>query len=181
MRRTQPVPAVTPAIDPPLEAELSLLHEEIMWLAARPRVTPSMARAWYTHVVAPRLSRRIRHFSGKVSRAAVADPEAVLGLEHHARLQSTLTSLVAAQRESGQANKAAFVRTLLECENVHIVTFSENYQAMKADGNYRQAGIKLMAWRSIPEEPRATLWARMLKGKVANAEQFRPGRKHPAP
>ena len=51
-----------------------------------------MARAWYTHVVAPRLSRRIRHFSGKVSRAAVADPEAVLGLEHHARLQSTLTS-----------------------------------------------------------------------------------------
>ena len=111
----------------------------------------------------------------------MADPEAVLGLEHHARLQSTLTSLVAAQRESGQANKAAFVRTLLECENVHIVTFSENYQAMKADGNYRQAGIKLMAWRSIPEEPRATLWARMLKGKVANPEQFRPGRKHPAP
>jgi hypothetical protein len=57
---------------------------------------------------------------------------------------------------------------------VHIVTFSENYAAMRADGNYRKAGIKLLAWRSIPTERRQVLWLKMLRGKVANAKDFSP-------
>ncbi len=146
-----------------------------MWLAARPNVTPSMARAWYTHVVAGRFNRRIRHFSGKVSREAVSNLEATLRLEHHSRIQTTLTGLVAAHLKRKRPSPHEFVRTVLECENVHIVTVAENYAAMSNNGDYRRAGIKLIAWRSIPEARRKTLWAKMLRGKVANAIQFAQG------
>lgn len=143
-------------------------------LAARTKVTPSMARAWYTHVVAGRLSRRIRHFSGKVSHEAITDSKATLRLEHHARIQTTLTHLVAAHLKRKRPNPQEFIRVVLECENVHIVTFAENYAAMRNGGNYRRAGIKLIAWRTIPKERRQILWTKMLRGKVANATQFAP-------
>jgi len=145
-----------------------------MWLAARTNVTPSMARGWYTHVVAGRLSRRIRHFSGKVSREAISHPNATLRLEHHARIQTKLTHLVEAHLKRKRPNPQEFIRVVLECENVHIVTFAENYAAMRNDGNYRRAGIKLVDWRAIPEPRRRTLWTKMLRGKVANASQFAP-------
>ena len=161
-------------IDPELKAELSALYEEVMWLAARPGVSPSMARAWYTHIAAGKFVRRIRQFSGKVSHTAANDPAAVLRLEHHARIQTTLTSLVASHLRRKKPNKMEFIRTVIACENVHIVTFAENYDAMKANGDYRRAGIKLISWRSIPEDRRATLWSTMLRGKVANASQFAP-------
>ncbi len=157
-----------------LRAELAAVYEEVMWLASRPNVTPSMARAWYTHVVAGRLSRRIRQFSGKVSREAIADPNATLRLEHHARIQTTLTQLVEAHRQRKRLNPTAFARVVLECENVHVVTFRENYDAMRHGGDYKSAGIELVAWRSVPKEVRQVLWSKMLRGKVANAGQFAP-------
>jgi len=165
------MPATT-HIDPTLQKELLALYKEIMWLAARPKVTPSMARAWYTHVVAERLKRRIRHFSGKVSLAAASDPSAILRLEHQSRIQTKLTALVEAHRQLDKPNPEEFIRLLLKWENVHIVTLSENYAAMRHDGDYRKAKIKLLSWRSIPKETRLILWARMLRGKVANAREF---------
>ena len=167
--------AATAEIDPDLRKRLLALYQEIMWLAARPGVTPSMARAWYTHVVAGKFIRNIRMFSGKVSRkAVVAKPSAILRLEHHARIQTTLTQLVASHLEHKRQDPSEFVRTVVECENVHIVTFRENYSAMSNNGNYRRAGIELIGWRSIPEARRHALWVKMLKGKVANADRFRP-------
>jgi hypothetical protein len=161
-------------IDPEVRSKLVSLHEEIMWLAARPNITPSMARAWYTHVVAGKFKRHIRLFSGKVSQTAISDLDAVLRLEHHARIQTTLTNLVTAHLKRKRPSAHEFVRKVVECENVHIVTFAENYAAMSNNGNYRRAGIKLVAWRSIPIERRQALWQKMLRGKVANAAEFKP-------
>ena len=164
----------TNAIDRALRRDLTTLYEEVMWLARRTNVTPSMARAWYTHVVAGRLSRRIRQFSGKVSHEAITDTKATLRLEHHARIQTTLTQLVEAHLKRERPNPQEFIRVVLECENVHIVTFAENYAAMRNDGNYRRAGIKLVAWRSIPQHRREAFWKQMLRGRVANAAKFTP-------
>jgi hypothetical protein len=157
-----------------LRSELAELYKEVMWLAARPNVTPSMARAWYTHIVAGRFRRRIRQFSGQVSREAVINKKATLRLEHHARIQTRLTRLVQTHLKRKRPNPSEFIRTILEGENVHIVTFAENYAAMRHDGNYRRAGIKLLNWRAIPEPRRRVLWAKMLRGKVANADRFSP-------
>lgn len=159
-------------MDPAVRQELLLLHEEVMWLAARPNVTPSMARAWYTHVVAARLSRRVRMFSGKVSRAAASDPRATLRLEHHARIQATLTALVRAHLERKRPSAHEFARVVVECESVNIVTVAENHAAMRSKGDYRQAGIQLVPWRSVSKADRQILWTRMLRGKVANAADF---------
>jgi hypothetical protein len=149
-------------IDPLIRSKLIALHEEIMWLAARPNISPSMARAWYTHVCAGKFKRHIRLFSGKVSQEAILDLDATLRLEHHARIQTTLTDLVAAHLKRKRPSAHEFVRTVVENENVHIVTFAENYAAMSNDGDYRRAGIKLVSW------------AKMLRGKVANAAEFKP-------
>lgn len=157
-----------------IRAELAAVYEEVMWLARRDGVTPSMARAWYTHIAADKFSRRIRQFSGRVSQEAISDTKATLRLEHHARIQTTLTQLVAAHLKRKRPNPQEFIRVVLACENVHIVTFAENYAAMKHDGDYRRAGIKLKAWRSIPRARQETLWTKMLRGKVANAGAFAP-------
>jgi hypothetical protein len=89
-------------------------------------------------------------------------------------MQTTLTQLVDRHRKAGVRDKAEFLEVLLDCEQVHIVTFQENYAAMKADGNYRRAGIALLSWKSIPLESRHYLWKKMLQGRVANAAEFRP-------
>lgn len=159
-------------VDRSVRSELAAVYEEVMWLATRRGVTPAAARSWYTHVAAVKLSRRIRQFSGKVSRKAVADPSGVLRLEHHARIQNKLTELVAAHLRRKKPSPTAFVRLVLESESVHIVTFAENYAARKHGGDYQKAGIRLVAWRSIPKARRELLWRKMLRGKVANADAF---------
>jgi hypothetical protein len=70
-------------------------------------------------------------------------------------------------------NPEEFLRTLLDYEAVHIVTIEENYAAMRAKGDYGEAGIVLVPWHEVPSDRRRELWMTMLRGKVANAEQFR--------
>jgi len=77
-------------IEPVLLTELEALYAQVMWLARQPKVSASMARAWYTHVVAERVKRRIRMFTGKVSQVAASDPSATLRLEHYMRIQTKL-------------------------------------------------------------------------------------------
>jgi hypothetical protein len=107
-------------IDPDLKVALFSIYEEVMWLAVRPNVTASCARAWYTHIMAETVKRRIRNFSGHVSRAAIASRTAELRLEHYKRIQTKLTALVERHRSSGHGNPEEFVRTLLAYEQVHI-------------------------------------------------------------
>jgi hypothetical protein len=64
------------------------------------------------------------------------------------------------------------VQTVIECEQVHIVTNRENYDARVAKGDYTKAGIQLVSWSDIPPETRAIIWKKVLHGKVANANQF---------
>jgi hypothetical protein len=163
-------------IDESLWSDLTSLYEEVMWLANRRAVTPSMARAWYTHVVAGRLCRRVRQFSGQVSRAAASDPAATLRLEHRGRIQTTLTKLVEAHLKLDKPNPDEFVQLVVQHENVHIVTFRENYEAMTHSGDYAAAGIELIQWQSIATDHQAALWKKMLRGKVANANAFVPAR-----
>ncbi|MFO1299514.1 MAG: hypothetical protein U1F17_03825 [Burkholderiaceae bacterium] len=161
-------------LDPQLHEELKSIYEELMWLSVRPNVTPGRARAWYTHIMAEAVKRRLRRFTGKVSETAVADGDGPLMLEHFKRIQTTLTALVARHRTEQLNAPDAFIKTLVEFEQVHIVTRAENYAAMRAKGNYRQAGIVLLPWKKLPEERRAELWRKMLRGKVANADAFKP-------
>lgn len=163
---------ICPEIEPVLLAELEALYTQVMWLAEQPKVTASMARAWYTHVVAERVKRRIRKFTGKVSQATLADPSTTLRLEHYMRIQSKLTSLVEEHLKLKKPNPNDFIRVLLDCERVHIVTLKENYDAMRAGGDYQKAGITLVDWDSISLQQRQLLWAKMLCGKVANADQY---------
>jgi hypothetical protein len=46
------------------------------------------------------------------------------------------------------------------------VTFQENYDALKAKGDYLAAGITLIQWQSLPAERQATLWKEMLRGRM---------------
>ena len=159
-------------ISPELRAALLSIYEEVMWLARRPNVTSGRARGWYTHIMAESVKKRLRQFTGSVSEAAVASPELDLRLEHYMRIQTTLTGLVTRHLQSSEPDSEEFIRTLFDYERVHIVTASENYDAMRAKGDYAAAGIKLVSWESIPPERRAVLWQKMLRGKVANAHEF---------
>ena len=145
-----------------------------MWLSARPNVTPSCARAWYTHTMSERVKRRVRLFSGKVSKRAIAQRDGPLRLEHFLRIQTTLTKLVERHRNEQFNDPDDFVKTVIKCEQVHIVALPENYAAMQAKGDYPKAGITLVTWKQIDPTRRAELWKRMLRGKVANAEAFKP-------
>ena len=160
------------SVSPKLRAALVSIYEEMMWLAGRPNVTPSRARAWYTHVMAESVKLRVRQFTGLVSQPAVAGDGTGLRLEHYRRIQTTLTDLVTRHRKDGH-NPEEFVRTLIDYEAVHIVTIEENYAAMRAKGNYQEAGIMLVPWHEVPADRREELWTTMLRGKVANSEQYR--------
>lgn len=164
--------SIDQAIATDLRAALVSIYEEIMWLASRPNVTASRARAWYTHIMAESVKRRIRQFTGQVSSSVVAGDGTGLRLEHYKRIQTTLTELVERHRREARDDADEFVRTLIEFESVHIVTIEENYAAMRAQGNYETAGIVLVSWDQIPAERRAVLWSKMLRGKVANADRF---------
>lgn len=144
-----------------------------MWLAARPNVTPSVARSWYTHATAERLKKRVRMFTGQVSEQACHFRED-LRVEHYLRIQTRLTQLVEKHLRDGYRNSSEFIELIKCCEQVHIVTKTENYAAMKAKGDYLTAGIKLVQWSSIDLETQSKLWKKMLRGKVANQEEFKP-------
>jgi hypothetical protein len=160
-----------------VEKELSAIYDEIMWLARREHVRPSIARSWYTHARSGDLRGRIRRFTGKVSKEAVKD-NAVLRLEHFKRMQTTLTQLVSKHLHSDLNDPDEFVRVVLDCEQVHIVTLKENYEALKQNGDYTLAGIDLVDWYEISGEKQTFLWRKVLKGKVSNAEAFLPQAKH---
>ena len=156
-----------------VRSALVSIYEEIMWLSGRPNVTAGRARAWYTHVMAESVKRHIRRFTGQVSQSAATTEESGLRLEHYKRIQTTLTELVDRHRRERVSDSAEFVRTLVDFESVHIVTIEENYAAMRAKGDYEEAGIVLVPWGRIPSDRRATLWRTMLRGKVANANAYR--------
>lgn len=156
-----------------VNADLSSIYEEIMWLAKRPNTTASAARAWYTHITSERLKRNVRRFTGKVSQAALKEG-ATLRLEHFKRIQTTLTQLVDRHTKDEIYDPEEFVRIVLEYEQVHIVTVEENYAAMKAKGDYNKAKIILGDWSSIDPHIQRHLWSKMLRGKVSNASDFVP-------
>lgn len=162
------------SLDPKLRSALESIYEEVMWLSKRPNVTPGRARAWYTHVMAESVKRKLRRFTGQVSAKAVEATAEPLMLEHFLRIQTTLSQLVERHRTNDLDDRDDFLTTLLEFEQVHIVTRSENYDAMRAKGNYELAGIKLVLWPAIPPARQRVLWNSMLKGKVANSSAFIP-------
>jgi hypothetical protein len=179
-RVTMPVPnflgqrmRTMPNLDPKLYSVLQSIYEEVMWLAKRPNVTAGRARAWYTHIMAEAVKRQLRQFTGKVSEAAAAQSDQPLMLEHFKRIQTTLTALVEKHRAERLNAPDEFIETVIEFEQVHIVTRAENYAAMRAKGDYREAGIVLLPWNAIDERRRAELWQAMLRGKVANANAFK--------
>ena len=157
-----------------LRDALRSIYEEVMWLANRPNVTPGRARAWYTHIMAESVKRRLRQFTGHVSKAAVNLRDGQLMLEHYLRIQTALSSLVERHRTGNLTDADEFVDLLIKYEQVHIVTRAENYAAMRAKGDYEVAGIALAVWADIPCDRQAVLWRTMLRGRVANAAEYKP-------
>ena len=101
------------ALDSELRTELEAIYEKIMWLAARRgNVTPGRARAWYTHIMAEAIKRRLRRFSGEVSESAVTQHDGPLILEHFKRIQTTLTKLVERHRDEKLNDPEEFITTL---------------------------------------------------------------------
>lgn len=158
---------------PEVEARLRSVYDEMMWLAQRTDTTAAAARSWYTHVAAVALRNKVRIFTGLVSKKALR-PGAELRLEHYKRIQTRLTSLVSQHLDSRTRVPEEFLLLIQECERVHIVTRLENHEAMKADGDYRRAGIELVSWRSMSPESQSFLWKRVLQGRVANAAKYKP-------
>jgi len=159
--------------DPAIRLALASIYEEIMWLSVRPNVTPGRARAWYTHIMAESLKRKIRVFTGNVSEMSL-NQGAVLRLEHHHRIQTSLSKLVEKHKSDKANNVDEFIELIAKAESVHIVTREENYAAMRAHGDYETAGIRLLSWKDIPRPQQSDLWRTMLKGKVANARSYAP-------
>lgn len=164
----------TPDIDADLRENLRSIYEEVMWLSRRPNVTSSRARAWYTHIMAESVKRKLRYFTGSVSKGAIEQKHGQLMLEHYLRIQTRLSALVEKHRAAGANDPDEFIDLLIKCEQVHIVTRDENYAAMRGKGNYVWAKIHLVSWNEIPLERQTELWRTMLKGKVANAAAFAP-------
>ena len=154
-----------------IENRLISVYEEIMWLAKRDYITPASARSWYTHVRATGFRIHIRRFTGKVSKKSLEDG-AVLRLEHFKRIQTTLTQMVQKHVVQNLDRAKEFVDLVLDCEQVHIVAFTENYEAQKKNGDYGLAKIELVSWEDIPSDMRDYLWRKALRGRVSNAADF---------
>jgi hypothetical protein len=161
-------------LEPQLRAALLSIYEEVMWLSKRPNVTPGRARAWYTHIMAESVKLQLRQFTGMVSAAAVADLTGPLMLEHYLRIQAALSALVARHSTAAEPDPDEFVALLAEYERVHIVCRGENYAAMRAKGDYALAGITLVPWVELPSPQQEQLWRTMLRGRVANAAEYKP-------
>jgi hypothetical protein len=65
---------------------------------------------------------QLRRFTGQVSQEAVSTTGEDLCLEHFKRIQATLTQLVERHRSQEITDPGEFIRTLIEHEQVHIVT-----------------------------------------------------------
>ncbi len=85
-----------------------------MWLALRENITPSAARAWYTHIRAERLKKYLRMFTGNVSENAIIIGED-LRLEHFLRIQTTLTKLIKKHIENDIHDSNEFIDTIHRC------------------------------------------------------------------
>jgi hypothetical protein len=95
-----------------------------------------------------------------------------LRFEHFNRLQTVLTKLVARHLREGISDPGEFIRVVTECEQVHIVTFRENYDAAMANGDYHKANIALVAWADIALETQHVLWSKKLRGKCVTPKSF---------
>src|SRR4051794_4160698 len=104
--------------DQALRSALRSIYEEVMWLSRRPNVTPGRARAWYTHIMAESVKRRLRQFTGQVSRAAIAASAEPLMLEHYLRIQTALSCLVERHGTANIADPDEFVELLIKYEQV---------------------------------------------------------------
>lgn len=158
----------------PIHRKLCAIYEDMMWLAGRTHVSPQQARAWYSSVMAESLKTKVRMFTGRVSEAVVTNPNQKLVLEHYERLSFQLSSLLVDHVHSGNRDHTAFLELVERCERVNITTDAENHRARTHEGNYEAANIILVKWADAPLETRRDLWQHCLRGKVANAEQFRP-------
>ena len=163
---------MVPKLDAQTRADLESIYQSMLWLRKQPNVTDSRARAWYSHVMAKSVVKRIRRFSGKVSNAATKDLNGPLVLEHYKRMQTKLTNLVSTHHRKKTKSPGQFISLVQKLERVHIVTRAENYAARRANGDYRKAGIKLVQWSSVPSKRKTELWKSMLKGRVSNANKF---------
>ena len=163
-----------PDITPALRQQLAAIYDQVMWLSRQPGTTAGNARAWYTHVMAEKVKRQIRRFSGFVSQAASSAESSPLCLEHPKRIQTTLTALVERHNKTNTVLPEEFIQTVVECETVHIVTVEENAAAKQANGDYGKARIVLLKWESLLPSRRKDLWSKMLRGKVANAQAYAP-------
>ena len=152
---------------------LTSVYEELMWLANRPFVTPRRARAWYSAVVAEALKRKVRRFTGQVSKAALDDIDGKLVLEHYNRLSHSLSELIELHSK-GINDPSKFIELIQKCERVNITTDKENYRIRKLAGDYRLAGVRMVDWQSIDKAAQAKLYQRKLRGQVANASEFAP-------
>lgn len=153
---------------------LTSVYEEMMWLATRPFVTPRRARAWYSAVVAEALKRKLRRFSGLVSKAALDDIDGKLVLEHYNRLSHSISRLIESHVSQGINDPSAFVALIEECERVNITTDKENHRIRQSAGDYSLAGVTMVTWESIDTATQAKLYHLKLRGQVANADDFAP-------
>lgn len=154
-----------------IDEQLTTVYEVMMHAAKTDTFNATNVRAIYSHIIGPKLKMHLRRFTGKVSRAAAADPEAKLILEHFLRIQHNLTEIIKNHIENGP-NTLAFIEAVRHMEQVHIVTSKENYAALKAKGCYEKAGIELLNWNDLPEHVRQILYKRKLHGEVSNAKLF---------
>ncbi len=161
-----------PDID--VDAALTSIYEEVMWLLGRPNVTPGRARAWYTHIMASAVQKQLRIFTGFVSAQAAAQTGEPLVLEHFKRMQTNLSNLVERHRNESRHDPSEFIALVKDNEQVHIVTRRENYSAMRAKGDYALAEITLLLWSDLSPSTQRSLWRSMLNGRVANASAYKP-------
>lgn len=157
-----------------LRAKLTAIYEDLMWLAARPHLTPARARAWYSAVMREMIKRQVCLFTGYVSRAALTAPNDELVLEHYNRLSHSLTALLSAHKGARMHNPSEFILLIESCEKVNITTKRENQIIQQSQGNYAGAGIELMEWNNIENDKRRLLYHTKLRGKVANYADYAP-------
>jgi hypothetical protein len=111
-------------------------------------------------------------FTGNVSVAAVETHETNdLVLEHFERIQHRLSNLVAKHLQQGR-DPEEFVRTVIDCERVNLVTRVENARISKAKGDYAAAGVQLVRWETLTPEVQRRLRRWIRQGRVANAQHF---------
>jgi hypothetical protein len=150
---------------------LTKCYDVMMYAAKSGAFNSTAVRGIYTHVIGPTLRRRICMFTGKVSRAALANLGGELVLEHFHRIQHELTKLVGRHIVEGE-NCQEFIDAIYLMEKVHIVTKRENYDALKAKGCYTTANIELVDWNELSPETKGFLRKRMLSSRVANIADF---------